>query len=1026
MHLCSSGYKTFLQFQFRRRMMRHIPVVMNYTPAHLVGSTPLQQTPKVPGYWSQSAQLLKKSGALLTQSGVLAFMAPLLQAEIGIHVWVTVLVCIGMYLAALFYLTKHPRIHFWFCSLALVLIGLLVLALAVKPFHHMPKQTYVTVAGEGHSIFDLQRYVSGKIQLSPNAMLVIANHPVHQWMAGFLHELSESHSSVGEGGIVRWVRQQVTRHFEGQIIFLTPTQRKGGTVVPLALTTRQREDWTDLSGARCTSYAFTFGVANIASFSLDLKSMKRRTDGATRIGTDLRVNLISDEDSQKMRFHLRSTPESIHWEDVMLYGEYDARAASYIALLTELLNSDNLRHYWAEHGAQLWQSVPNEREMLRILLLKARLDSISASGNVFRSQQLPELIRVETILAGNATAPESLAQDLLFYWAAKNFVKLNKGAGHRFERTVKSLKASLAGAAPALEPTFFEGSLGLQNQMKMMFSRILPLNVWRLPSTQRYMSSLDAQQAHLRVNEEPSPESKTLAWLRRTEWNRAKNDILQMHLKRAAPGSPPESKTAAAHAQEPTLESAWEEVETAWGTEFLRRVLKKALGETSEHILNARGFANLAVATDVSEALLLQSDLIEELLSLRQSLWSDTDVYLAKSSMFNALRTATQSYAASGAADAPDISRLPALAGWIEFLNKLGKRPLLNTFMKQVGFDVDLQSEIADSLTWLQSQPRLVKVIAALLSALKTTSASMDSMLQQNAPVQLWLARIIDDASIPPLLLSLLEGGAGGRQELIGKLEAHAATLPVPAPAREKMRRIAADLAPLIDALTRLTPAKPLAEQPAAAELAGHSLILFRDWCYSTKLLTELGALIDRSVFTQEYTVFNVIARANDAPAREFYDRMRTAMRTHMTDRRSASMQTATEIRTWRFINRITWLSNLHQDQQPRAIVRDRVNGQTAFLPACPLLDEWIREVTTASSDPAAKSAYPSVGEALFLDLYLRTLNDETPTGYTSTELGMLSQIFQSITKQSIEDYLADCFASDMKLDVFQSSARKP
>jgi hypothetical protein len=874
----------------------------------------------------------------------------------------------------------------------------------------------VAVTREGQSIFDPQRYISDKVSLSEEASLVIANHPVHRWMASILHETSQIDSADKRWSKpLQWLADLTRKYFNGQIIFLTPTTRKAGTAVSLALGINQMEGWKDLTGAQCKSYRFKPETINTSTFSMDVKDWGKN-DGLTRMSTDFKVKLTSEEGNQ-IRFHLTSSPESIHWEDVLLYGEYDKQFATYIALLTELLNSEHLRRHWAKYGQQIWGKVPNDRELLRLLLLQSRLDSVFAQGNVFQSQLLPNLIHAETILASHATTSESLSQDHLFFWAATTFIELTKNLDHRFAQLVRPLRASVEKASSALKPTFVEVNQNDGMLMKQMSSQFLPLILWRSESVQKYLEQFSFQTSPDQTSD-PEPLNPRLARLRNTEWSHIKVEIPAMKLKKTTLVTGNSEKSAAAHAKPPTLETAWKEAEKAWWKEYIRRALQKSLGDRDDVAANMAAALDVTTLLDVTESLLSQQDLIEEHLTLREQLFSDSQVYLEQSDTLHFLRDSTLAYSTipeSGNLDEDNV--VTAIKTFSNLLIKVSQLKSVRSFFDEDHLDSEIEGIAAEALQLLQEQPRMRRILSALWTAIDSRKNGGDKNCYGHLLVS--LAALFPNPEASKLAADFLNHETDTK-EILPQLEKLMGHLPL----STQEKAFVSSLPSRIKLMVSLAKEEDI-DQDKFAELAADILIWFRDLCYKSPHLGEISNTIDKSVFTDEFTIIDIFAPDDeDGNANPFYERVKTVARKQISTQKSLEIQSPTEQRFWRFMNRMAWFANLPKGQRPVAIVRNYALGRTSFEPPCPQLEEWIREVATASERNDTDGAYPFVAEALVLDLALRTLRDETPNTYHTTEFGAPRRIFETLCGQTVEKYLSDCLQSEREKSVMSNMER--
>ncbi len=961
---------------------------------------------------------------LVTNAGILAFVAPLLQSEFGIRVWTIFL--LGVAVAAILYiLASKKKITLnpiWLRRASRLLVPcllLLLVILAIRPFYGLSGRAYVAITEEGLSPFDPKRYVSESETLSEGTALIVANHPAHRWMAGFLHESEpdlarDSQKPVRHHWLapIRWFGSLArSMIFSGKVVILHPITRTQDKVVPIFLKRAQSESWTDLAGSPCNTFQFDLRSDRAISFELAATPIGEADDGLTRIGTDFAIELASIE-GKKMRFSMVSRTEDRQWQDVALFNDFNEKTALYIARLSELLISPNLRNTWAETQAGLWDTVPNDRERLRLLQLRASLDSVVAEGNILNAQLLPDLIRIESILFTAIDGPESLTRDQLLYWSTKQFLKFSDRNKRRFETTNGILSRMVAEAEPAMEPVGLPES---PIDFVHTIGRLIPPNLWAREEVQNLIASMFSKTSgvHEKVGDSVSPK---LAWARAADWESIRTGLTDLAFRNNSPNPDHIEESAAFAAQSPSLEEIWAEAETKAGQEFLRRVLLHC-SHSLELLLDepTQGNAITAVA-DLLEAILQQGDLLDAVLELRQRHFGDSKRYLANSSVIQYLQAATILYAKSNrqVVASPDaakeISPPPAsgseVAPLVEFLKPFANftdHPSVAEFLD----DEDFRKKLVDSLRnpedWVRLDPRLKDLMIAYLTPLEPGKA-----IKETTPWLEWTQSLISD----PACLELkdkLNNEEFPDLKLIEKFGPIVKTMPNSVIGQDTFSELVSKAVSIFKAAREINEANDSDQVRELARIASDGSLVVRETLHQSKIFSPFGEFLDRVIVQGNVAAF---AHHLEMPSSEveFLKLWQENLRLKLSTTTPVSVLSPSEQRLWTLIGRVVWFSGIPEDRQPVAIVYDEKNGSIGFDPPCPELTKWIREATTGDTNLGDGNAYPYLSEALLFDLILRTMDDHTPNGYVHTEFGKLRGLFQSLARQSIEEYVTDTF----------------
>lgn len=966
-----------------------------------------------------------------TNTGLLAFVAPLLQAEVGYHVWLWGLLgavaLITCYILSVSAVIRAPS---WvFALLFFLLISGVGVVLAIRPFYGQTGRVYVAVTGDNLSLFDVKRYISSSYTVNEKSSLLEANHPAHRWVAGVLHESSPNRQGERRwASLIEWLGSMGRgTFFHGEIRFLDAISRRGDRVVPMHLDRLHMEGWTDLSGSPCKSYRFELASDRLVSFELGLAPTNQTEDGRTRLGTGFKMN-FAPQYGATLKFSSVWRKEAIQWEDVALFSDYDSRTARYIAHLSEMFTTPDLRQQWALCQDTLWDHVPNDRERLRLLQLRANLDSVVSSGNIMHAQLLPDLIRMETLLATAVDSAEDLVHDQFLNQSMKKFIELSRPLKRLFNAKHKTFEKYIIEARPALDPVCLKqnGQQGV-NDLVVTISRALPTALLEQPWLKSYVDSFKKVVTDT-PDTEPTPLNVQLAWMKNASWESLRQELPKLKLparpaeqvKRgltraqwallteSMPGLmlmqpvldlSPSTTTAAEQAQSPTREDAWEVVETAFSSEWMRRALTHA---EAAIIAAGQNFDDQPLGEaviKVLEGMLLQQELINQHLDLRESLFGDRDAYLADSLYLSYFQKASQTYGDGKVAPLSTAVAQQRLLPIFSMLNMLLRGAQL------VGFVEDgLVDELASLQKLLATDARMLKITAAMFSTLDP-----QALTQMGMPWMIWLGTVSADPTLAKLAEAFIDGGDYPEVALIAGLGQHLGSMPVDASVRETFQTLLTKSTGFYAQALRYSEDAKADPQEVSVWMAD-AILEIRQVLLASKVLLPLGELMTEAIYAENLSWFKSLEESDQKLAASVMQNLRTRLPRQQPD---SSLSDA-EKRLRRFVTDIAWLSHLKGPQRPVAIVRHEATGTVAFDPPCPELESWIRRVVSKDSNARREGqAYPYIAEALLLDLYLRALEDRVPGSYLYTEFGRLRSIFESLTQRTAERYIAECLLSE-------------
>lgn len=971
------------------------------------------------------------------------------------------LACISiMHLLVFRYLLRIKR--FWINMAYLLLFGLACAVLALNMFKVDKSRVYVAVTGDDLSIFNPDRYVSSSHPITVDADLVVANHPAHKCIAALLHETNPSKladTKQAKLNLLQSCFNHVRRFiFQGEVIYLDPTTRDGARGVHVALNKYAMGSWVDLAGSPCKSYRFDLSSDREVRFTLGVKETALRDNGTSRLGADFSLKL-SPVITPTLKFTHVWRHESLQWEDVELVGSYDNSTTAYVSLLAELLNSPNLRQHWAHSQDLLWTRVPNDRERLRLLMLRVELGTVMVDGNIMLAQFLPDLRRMETLLATEVDSASKLISDLMLYRCMKSFMAATRSYDHLFTRR-GIFQEYLDDTRSALRPACLDET-GTDELMNFI-SYGLPDYLLTRSEIQQLLKSFMGLTMPGTPNADPTPLNPQLAWINSATWESLRRTLPAMNLPLApasettgfkpadwrfitperpgfgliVPGmGKREAKPAAEDARPPTRQRAWQTAETAFAMEFLRRVLRhaerpvNALVDTLSKKEGATGSPSEEVALQdavviILEGMLQQGALIDEYLDLRQRLFGDRDAWLADSPLLSYLRQSCRVHAASDqispAAGSQMLARLNPV---LDLLTWTAKSPVVIDFAGE-----DHSAMFTGLKESLALDPRATRVIASCLHGLDGDATGRVAM-----PWLQWAGQVVQDPVVQTLF-SALENETLPTEAQWQALAAHLDKVPLEGSMKDALLHLRHSSARLYQEFLGIQKQNADSEDKIAGWTAD-ALLAVRRSLYESRVLVPLADIMTSFLYADDLPWFT----DNGDSSPTLQKKVRAQLKVCISQDSPQEALSPAEQHLHLFFTQMTWLRHLPEEQRPQAIVHDKETGRVTFDPPCPQLQDWIRDISsiatagigyvlppahagmpplpTAQTSPPSVGthaappeghAYPCIAEALMLDLYLRTLEDRTIAGYHVTEFGRPRALFNDLTQHTVESYLSE------------------
>lgn len=987
------------------------------------------------------SEALRNSVQLLSSVGLLAFLAPLLQSETGMQVWLTVLIVVAFLLlvVAISVWTSNKSHSRWLALAPYLLVVIAVGYLAVKPFSPLPPRIYVARTGESYSFFDPQRYISHTQPISEDARLIAANHPAHGWMAAALRDINgDSDEKGGWHAASRWLPDSLKRRLKTDVVFLDETQRGSFNVIPVRIPEKSLRYGSDLTGAGYKAYDFEIGAAMLTNISVGLKPITRMKSGDTRLGVDFKI--LSRNGEENIGFDLTNRLETAQWEDIVLYSDFDSSSALYATYLSEFFLAPDMREAWAIYQPKLWQTVPNDRERVRLLLLAIRLNNVSASGILLQAQSLPDLRRLDAIWSGKSITPGMLAEDQFLFWAAQEFLDLSDPFCGIVTPVTSSTSSSSStpeadgstsitsfsrtdtkeGTRDKVADTEEKDSRLFSNRFRqrrqILEEAVLavknantPVNLikehWGNKIARHYstgtthkfranypLSTIIPWYEMFRDAASPDRRNTAAAWVDAASWTELKGSLREdPQTEFLFSGQTSGSVLGRGGRLGPEADKGV--FQNAFFLEYLRRVALAAEDRLIDEFTKSDPDF-LQASSELLDAALSQGELLEDFATHAEQIRAKGfDAEMGAD--FEFLRLATSEYhelrSSSGKAQVPPlVNELLAFVSsssvrnWLSQLDLAGKQEL------------DGLSGALGNLE--KDNPRLLHQIIVLANAAQRIQP--DRLM-----VDLWTKRL-------EAFMKILES-----PDLRGAI---AKDSPDPAEISKclisaiRTSSLEKDEKDMIIRLLRL-------EETLRCYLAWQELAIHRNQLGSRMPGLREAAESTRSLISQLQSTFlqDFAALAADRPRSPLW-----AFLVHQMDLNVDSPEvhktleealagvggstrkfSASEQRLKSLVDRLTMISI---DAGERSIVVNRTTGRIEFDPPFPALEEWIRTVSMAQGSESEGGGFPFTADALILDLLLRTMNDQTIVGYRETTLGMPGKIFEKVAGQTVEQYVDD------------------
>lgn len=978
--------------------------------------------------------IFSKIGSGVIQLGFLTLYAPLVQTEVSIPSWLTFTLA-G--LIALFFIVSHTvrGLRLRTGSLVFTLFVVFIISssiyLSLKPFFPVSHSMYISNSDRGLAVFNPNRYVSNIYQINQDIRLIEANHPFHHWVGWLMLQLTMPEDQKAEriSWPFRHLKGLFHRQIHTKIVFLDRTQKNDNVSLPIRLRPESVASTYDLHRTPCIYYLFAVD-GNTTDLEMNLTELYARADKKLRVGTYFqirrRINLeksltesvyekiariqseptesSSSKRNDKMTIAFRQRKEIHQWPDVLLYRQYDAQAATYCAVLTELLNSESIPQEWENFQQILWENAPNDRERLRLLALKERVSTHRMEGNILNVQKIPNLLLTESILNGIVKNPGDLAGDQLTYWAAKQFVEDAKIFKDRFRPSINTFEGYIREIESIHEPKQFvplESDRMAAKELDRFFPDELKGKTW-------------IKQIFEAVPPSRTATNQTRYWLKSATWDDVCEHLPMCHLKRNADLQP--VNPAIKDLTDPSLEDAWDEVEEIfWGG-----YVKKALGaliERHPHLLKkgTKLQDSIPLATQIMAALsdgILQlheqKGEIARYLDLRHRLFgASEEKFLAQASKTRGMLRFFKAFEEARTANRSPAETLQAI-----------QQDQLGIFLRTSLSMTDGWGPLSVSLEEIFKKHEVLKWgITALSATFKQEFGRLDQTTTF-AQISDAIRRIPPEPARNLVAMILTEDEDGDAENMGENLfnqvclfleqgnffpESKGTILKVMHHIRE------------LSAIEELKTLFPPADDDIVREQRENIEALL-DILVNSSVKNEFLEIADDSLNAifdpRAAPIVKNFFRSSDQSNRDIFRRIQARYHALMREKGAHSPEGASAmLKDLSF--RINAYLSVPSDQRPHTIRYDASRSRMVLEPECPLFEQWLSTIQTPMSENLAKYGYPYVADALVLDLILRTLEDQTPEGYAATRFGFPQQIFKQLTGMTTDDYLRSCFTKN-------------